>query len=458
MIKEITTFIKDKTVGLTIDDNLFAGHRPQGVRDDCDVILESGGGMVYFDLPERADPVIQVLSRDKTYMKARDRAWAIYDAIFRKWVYGSAGWTLPIIIEGEEYEVMIIEPLAIPQSIGQDKKLRHEFSTNYIFKVKKLGDPIIKLFADQTPLNTIDIWFAISSGSCTIDWGDGNTTTATGATVTKYSHNSAAAGTGTYNIVISGQTKNITDFRCFHEPISGDIAQFRRLTNLTQLQLYNTSVSGDIANLSGLTSLTNLLVYFTSVSGDIANLSGLTLLTDLEINSTSVSGDIANLSGLTLLVWLFLDSTSVSGDISVLSGLTLLELLYLDTTSVSGDIANLSGLTSLTDLFLNNTSVSGDIADLSGLTLLIWLFLNNTSIDTYTQGTLSDWEGTTINIQDLGLDQTEVSDFLIDLDNATGSPGNGILDISGTNAIPNAAGLTAKGNLEGKGWTVTVST
>lgn len=139
MIKEITTFIKEKTTGLDIDDNLFAGHRPQGVRDDCDVILESGGGMVYFDLPERADPVIQVLSRDTTYFTARARAWAIYDAIFRKWIYGSAGWTIgPIESGGDTYEVMVIEPLAIPQWIGQDVKLRHEFSTNYIFRVKKL--------------------------------------------------------------------------------------------------------------------------------------------------------------------------------------------------------------------------------------------------------------------------------------------------------------------------------
>ena len=324
-------------------------------------------------------------------------------------------------------------------------------------KISVSGSPEIRLSNDQSSLDTTDIYLAISSGGCVIDWGDGNTTTAIGSSSTKYSNDYTAAGTGTYNIVIYGQTKNLTDFRCFHEPISGDIAQFRRLTNLTQLQLYNTSVSGDIANLSGLTSLTLLYLFNTSVSGDIANLPGLTLLTDLELNNTSVSGDITNLSGLTSLVWLFLDSTSVSGDITNLSGLISLDLLYLDTTSVSGDIANLSGLTSLTELFLNNTSVSGDIANLSGLTLLVQLYLNSTSVDTYTQGTLPDWEGAVIFILDLGLDQTEVSDFLIDLDNATGSPGNGTLNISGTNAIPNAAGLTAKGNLEGKGWTITVS-
>ena len=97
MIKEIATFIANKA-SLTIGDNLFAGHRPQGTIDACDVVLESAGGSVFPELPERADIVFQVLSRAKTYFTARARAWAIYDAIYRNWTYGSAGWTLPLIL------------------------------------------------------------------------------------------------------------------------------------------------------------------------------------------------------------------------------------------------------------------------------------------------------------------------------------------------------------------------
>lgn len=271
------------------------------------------------------------------------------------------------------------------------------------------NEPLIQLSSDQTPLDEINIYLAISSGSCTIDWGDGNKTTATGAGLTTYSH--SYAGTGTYNIVIYGQTKNITEFKCFSEPISGDIAQFSMLPSLTFLHLE-----------------------YSSVSGNIADLSGLALLARLQLNSTSVSGGLANLSG-----WVWLTQ------------------LRLASTSVTGELADLSGLTSLTTLDLYETSVSGDIANLSGLTLLTRLLLYSSSIDTYTQGVLPDWDGTVIRIQDLGLDVDEVSDFLIDLNNATGSPWNGTLDISGTNAIPNAAGLTAKGLLEGKGWSITVS-
>ena len=100
MIKEVTEFIETKA-GLTRDTDLFAGHRPLGVvpdPDDCDVVLESAGGSIFPDLPERADVMFQVLSRAVTYMTARARAWAIYNAIYGDWALGMGSWRLPLIL------------------------------------------------------------------------------------------------------------------------------------------------------------------------------------------------------------------------------------------------------------------------------------------------------------------------------------------------------------------------
>lgn len=152
MINEITQFIINRVallpapVVLVFGTDIFSGFRPQDAQDACDVIIETAGGEVFFELPERADPMIQVLSRDVTYVAARARNHVIYDAIFRihtvpdglGYTYGSAGWTLPIVAGGPQYEAMIINPLAPPQYIGQDEKLRYEFSTNYVFKIKRL--------------------------------------------------------------------------------------------------------------------------------------------------------------------------------------------------------------------------------------------------------------------------------------------------------------------------------
>ena len=137
MIQEVAAFIAAKA-SLTIGTDLFEGHRPQGTIDACDLLQETAGGTIFFDLHTRADVIFSVLSRAKNYVAARTRAYAIYDAIFRDWTLGAAGFTLPVVTGGEEYEAMIIEPLAPPQYIGQDEKSRFEFSVNYIFKLLKL--------------------------------------------------------------------------------------------------------------------------------------------------------------------------------------------------------------------------------------------------------------------------------------------------------------------------------
>jgi hypothetical protein len=97
--------------------------------------------------------------------------------------------------------------------------------------------------------------------------------------------------------------------------------------------------------------------------------------------------------------------------------------------------------------------VSGDIANLSGLTSLTTLSLHTTSIDTYTQGILPDWDATTISIQNLGLSQTEVDDFLCDLD-AASSASTKTLTIKSGNDAQSAAGDACEASLELKGRTV----
>ena len=123
---------------------------------------------------------------------------------------------------------------------------------------------------------------------------------------------------------------------------------------------------------------------------------------------------------------------------------------------ISGNINQFATLTSLTDLSLYSTSVSGDIADIATLTSLVTLYLYSTSIDTYTQGVLPDWDACTISIQDLGLSEQEVDDFLCDLNTASTASVK-TLNISGTNAAPSGTGEDCETALELKGWTVTIT-
>ena len=128
MIQEVAKFIDLRTsfkVGVT----LMVGRRKQNDPDRCQVVIESGGGVVYHDLPDRIDLLIQVITRAVDQMDARDDAWEIYRAL-----HGAAGWDLPVITSGVTYEAMTIEAVAPPQYIGEDEKRRFEYSTNYIFR------------------------------------------------------------------------------------------------------------------------------------------------------------------------------------------------------------------------------------------------------------------------------------------------------------------------------------
>ena len=136
MLQEIAKFIENKTATFTIGTNLFEGHRLQDAPDRCTCILETGGSSLYFDLPDRVDKMIQVLSRSKSYVTARADAWEIFNALHTG-AYGSAGHTLAAVAPAiQNYVAMTIEAVSDPQYIGQDEKRRYEFSTNYLFKIR----------------------------------------------------------------------------------------------------------------------------------------------------------------------------------------------------------------------------------------------------------------------------------------------------------------------------------
>jgi hypothetical protein len=134
MFKNIVQFIVDKVPGLTIGTNVQVGFRAQDAPVRCHTILESGGALPVFDLPDRIDYMLQIVSRAADYQTAREDAYAIFDTI-----NGTAGWQIHALASaGTVYEAQVIEALAAPQYIGQDEKMAHEFSVNYMLKMKKV--------------------------------------------------------------------------------------------------------------------------------------------------------------------------------------------------------------------------------------------------------------------------------------------------------------------------------
>jgi len=131
MIREIATLISTLT-GWTIGDDLQVGHRAQDAPERCRLVSEAGGGESNYYIPDSMNVNIQIITRAKTYMTARDDAW---DAFYV--LQGTAGWNMPAIGSGPDYLAEVIEAMAIPQYIGQDSNGLFEFSVNFIFRVRE---------------------------------------------------------------------------------------------------------------------------------------------------------------------------------------------------------------------------------------------------------------------------------------------------------------------------------
>ena len=137
MIREISKFIADRS-GFTVGDTLQVAHRPPSAPHRCSVVLESVGGGLYADLRDRIDKMIQVISRAKTYMDARDEARTIFNKLHHD-DDSHGSWLIDHVDPAtQDYRAMTIDALADPQYIGQDNKRRYEFSTNYIFRMQNV--------------------------------------------------------------------------------------------------------------------------------------------------------------------------------------------------------------------------------------------------------------------------------------------------------------------------------
>lgn len=122
---------------LIIGENLFIGHIPTEREDNsdtpirCVAVLANAPGDVIPDLPDWEEKAIQIWNRASYYMQAHDDAYCIFNAI-----HGTAGWTLPSVLGGPEYDVMVINAIGTPAVIeNPNEKGEFVFSTNYKWSV-----------------------------------------------------------------------------------------------------------------------------------------------------------------------------------------------------------------------------------------------------------------------------------------------------------------------------------
>ena len=179
-------------------------------------------------------------------------------------------------------------------------------------------------------------------------------------------------------------------------------------------------------------------------------------INDIRLSANNLTGTIPDWSGWTSAdnIWLF--NNNLAGTIPDWSGWTSGNQIHLNSNNLTGTIPDWSGWSSGNSIRLSSNNLTGTIPDWSGWTSGNTIWLDNNGL-TDVAGTATPPGLTDLRLQDNALIEAAVDRVLTSLDTAGES--NGYVNLSGgTNAAPSATGLSAKSNLEGRGWTVTVNT
>jgi hypothetical protein len=221
------------------------------------------------------------------------------------------------------------------------------------------------------------------------------------------------------------------------------------------------NVTTDIKHLKPLIKLHVIQLYGTGCYGDLSLITHFNEIERIHFgNLYGVHGDIIALKDKGQLQELFLNNTSVTGDIINLNSVNSLQVINFFNTNISGCINDIFNVSNITLFSVSSTDVTGDVKiiqrmpSLQGTGQYQGVRLEDTNISTYTQGTIPTLTAN-IDISNLGLSQTEIDNFLVDMDNSGST--NCPINVSG-NSVPSQTGLDAIASLEGKGCTITYDT
>ena len=217
---------------------------------------------------------------------------------------------------------------------------------------------------------TIPAW---GSGTYTVNWGDGTTST-TGSGNQQHVY----ATPGDYQVRISGNLPRIS--------LSGDGANAAKLISIDQWGTIRwTSMAEAFSGASN-------MIYKAT---DAPNLSRVTNMRGMFYGASSFNGDISDwdVSSMTNMRWMFYNASSFNGDISDwdVSRVTDMSAMFRDASSFNGDISDwdVSSVTNTSWMFAE-TSFNGDISDwdVSSVTNTSWMFRDASSFNQ----DISDWD------------------------------------------------------------------
>lgn len=315
---------------------------------------------------------------------------------------------------------------------------------------------------------TVGLKLTFASGTITVDWKDGSATeNFTSATTLTHTYTNA----GTYRAELSGSLTNITRFDLTNTVRVTKI-QNLRTGSLTYITIAAQLMTNETLDLTNAPLANNAILLLTQDSFDyikfatsngtatyIIRLYGNDLKT-LDLSNVPIGNEIN-----------FSNNYALTGITFKTSGNTIIATMNLSGCNLSTlDLSNVPiGGTNATLYFYSNVNLTGITFKSTGNGLLKDFRAQSCNLDyiNFTAGGMSlAANNCQIQLQDNAMGVADVNHILVDLYSLVSGEGSGgdytgrTINIGGTNDSPDSSsggydGLTAKTNLEGKGFTVT---
>ena len=261
------------------------------------------------------------------------------------------------------------------------------------------------------------------SGTIVIDWGDGSTQLVSLGGLSAYNHNYTQSGY--YNVLILGDTLNITQFVITTGGVYSVRRDFSRFKNLTYLRIDRTDLAtipceipdisqlnvlekvilgnsgyygtfpsfttnklitvdfngskltGSIESLGLSLGLTTVNIYSNNLTSGFDVLATLTNLVTLNANNNQFAGILPSFSNSPLLITFQIQINQFSGTLPSFSTNTALVTFNCSDNQFSGTLPSFDGLTSLVTFSCGNNPFSGNIPSFSGCTSIKVISANN---------------------------------------------------------------------------------
>ena len=242
-----------------------------------------------------------------------------------------------------------------------------------------------------------------SSGTITIDWGDGNTTDVTANGIQTHTY----SGPGDYQVSMTGDLSRI-EMSATGGPASklasidqwGDTrwsSMEGAFEDATSME-YNAS---DVPDLSGVSSMKDMFRYASEFDGDLSgwNVSKVTSMEGMFFGATSFHSDLSgwDVSSVINMNGMFFGVTSFDSDLSGwdVSSVTAMGSMFFGATSFDSDLSgwNVSSVTAMGSMFNGATSFDQNLGE--------WYVIPADTAYNVSEGTLSV---TTISAQNTVLD------------------------------------------------------